>query len=411
MSATNAPSYPAQANSGQLAAEQKAHEPSMDDILASICRIISDDDALPLSRRARAAAAKPAISSAPDAAAPLPQTAPVAPSSDAFFGLGHRLGRDVEAPVEPAAAPVEPAAPVELAAPAAEPQAIAQETRAPKSPPLKFRDLALKNFSVRPAPEPQVAAAPAEAQTAPVAPQAPAAVLAPAAELAPAPEPDAPAVESVSAEPEPFVLRPSLQDAPEPVAPPKASVVSLAPRLASFSEARLKIAPLNFRTPLFRAPPRPPEPAEETERQTPAEAEPAAPLPAAPAAAVPQNPVEPASGAPTHPSAERLAPILAEAERTETRERQFFQQEPAREPAPNRAQAGDPGLLSPMTGAKINASFEALTESLMSRDPDLVERLAREMLRPMLKSWLEDNLPIVVERLVRAEIERVARGR
>jgi cell pole-organizing protein PopZ len=29
----------------------------------------------------------------------------------------------------------------------------------------------------------------------------------------------------------------------------------------------------------------------------------------------------------------------------------------------------------------------------------------------MLKTWLDDNLPGLVERLVRAEIERVARGR
>jgi hypothetical protein len=41
----------------------------------------------------------------------------------------------------------------------------------------------------------------------------------------------------------------------------------------------------------------------------------------------------------------------------------------------------------------------------------MVERMTREMLRPMLKVWLDDNLPTVVERLVRAEIERVARGR
>jgi len=33
------------------------------------------------------------------------------------------------------------------------------------------------------------------------------------------------------------------------------------------------------------------------------------------------------------------------------------------------------------------------------------------MLRPMLKQWLDDNLPGIVERLVRQEIERVARGR
>jgi uncharacterized protein len=34
-----------------------------------------------------------------------------------------------------------------------------------------------------------------------------------------------------------------------------------------------------------------------------------------------------------------------------------------------------------------------------------------ELLRPMLKSWLDDNLPSIVERLVRAEIERVTRNR
>jgi uncharacterized protein len=37
--------------------------------------------------------------------------------------------------------------------------------------------------------------------------------------------------------------------------------------------------------------------------------------------------------------------------------------------------------------------------------------LVREMLRPLLKAWLDENLPGMVERLVRSEIERVARGR
>jgi cell pole-organizing protein PopZ len=32
------------------------------------------------------------------------------------------------------------------------------------------------------------------------------------------------------------------------------------------------------------------------------------------------------------------------------------------------------------------------------------------MLRPMHQDWLDDNLPGLVERLVREEIERVARG-
>ena len=33
------------------------------------------------------------------------------------------------------------------------------------------------------------------------------------------------------------------------------------------------------------------------------------------------------------------------------------------------------------------------------------------MMRPMLKNWLDDNLPGLVERIVKTEIERVARGR
>jgi uncharacterized protein len=31
-------------------------------------------------------------------------------------------------------------------------------------------------------------------------------------------------------------------------------------------------------------------------------------------------------------------------------------------------------------------------------------------MRPMIKNWLDDNLPNIVERLIKAEIERVARG-
>jgi cell pole-organizing protein PopZ len=45
------------------------------------------------------------------------------------------------------------------------------------------------------------------------------------------------------------------------------------------------------------------------------------------------------------------------------------------------------------------------------QNPRTLEDLVREMLKPMLKAWLDDNLPNIVERLVRAEIERVSRGR
>jgi cell pole-organizing protein PopZ len=36
-----------------------------------------------------------------------------------------------------------------------------------------------------------------------------------------------------------------------------------------------------------------------------------------------------------------------------------------------------------------------------------LEDMVREEIRPLLKAWLDENLPPVVERLVRAEIERV----
>jgi cell pole-organizing protein PopZ len=67
-------------------------------------------------------------------------------------------------------------------------------------------------------------------------------------------------------------------------------------------------------------------------------------------------------------------------------------------------------LISPVAGASVTSSFQALANTVLMQDPGLVERIMRETLRPMLKTWLDDHLPSLVERLVRAEIERVARG-
>ena len=55
-------------------------------------------------------------------------------------------------------------------------------------------------------------------------------------------------------------------------------------------------------------------------------------------------------------------------------------------------------------------SFGALSANLAVRSAELADELVRETLRPMLKQWLDENLPAIVERLVRAEIQRVARG-
>lgn len=67
-------------------------------------------------------------------------------------------------------------------------------------------------------------------------------------------------------------------------------------------------------------------------------------------------------------------------------------------------------LLSEQSSSAVNAAFGQLAHTVLSNNARTLEDLVKDMLKPMLKSWLDDNLPTMVERLVRAEIERVARG-
>ena len=66
--------------------------------------------------------------------------------------------------------------------------------------------------------------------------------------------------------------------------------------------------------------------------------------------------------------------------------------------------------VSRATSAAVDSAFNTLAQTVLVQNARTLEDLVREMLRPMLKSWLDDNLPGMVERLVRAEIERVSRG-
>ena len=68
-------------------------------------------------------------------------------------------------------------------------------------------------------------------------------------------------------------------------------------------------------------------------------------------------------------------------------------------------------LISSSTSAAVDSAFNTLAHTVLVQNARTLEDLVREMLRPLLKSWLDDNLPGMVERLVRAEIERVSRGR
>ncbi len=82
---------------------------------------------------------------------------------------------------------------------------------------------------------------------------------------------------------------------------------------------------------------------------------------------------------------------------------------PPRAPAPP-ATSPVEVLVSSTTGASVAGAFQMLSATVLSNQARTLEDLVQDMLRPMLKGWLDENLPGMVERLVRAEIERVSRG-
>lgn len=89
--------------------------------------------------------------------------------------------------------------------------------------------------------------------------------------------------------------------------------------------------------------------------------------------------------------------------------------EAAPEPAPApRAEAEDEDTLVGTPAATAAAgAFDALAENLRvaSADGLTLEGIVREMMRPMLKEWLDTNLPRIVEEKVEGEIERISRRR
>jgi cell pole-organizing protein PopZ len=80
-------------------------------------------------------------------------------------------------------------------------------------------------------------------------------------------------------------------------------------------------------------------------------------------------------------------------------------------PAPAPAPSDYQGLISSSTMSAVDSAFNSLAHTVLGNNARTLEDLVKEMLRPMLKGWLDDNLPNMVERIVRAEIERVSRGR
>ena len=71
----------------------------------------------------------------------------------------------------------------------------------------------------------------------------------------------------------------------------------------------------------------------------------------------------------------------------------------------------DEPLVSPPIAATASSAFVQLARTVEMGAPNTLEAIVREMLRPMLKDWLDTNLPDIVEQAVQAEVERIARRR
>jgi cell pole-organizing protein PopZ len=101
--------------------------------------------------------------------------------------------------------------------------------------------------------------------------------------------------------------------------------------------------------------------------------------------------------------------------------------EPAPTPAPEpvyQAPEPRPVVAAPATDTLISSVTASAASSALSRLQSIsnsavglesvggitVEALARELMRPMLKEWLDANLPAIVEAQVAAEVARIGRG-
>jgi cell pole-organizing protein PopZ len=209
-----------------------------------------------------------------------------------------------------------------------------------------------------------------------------------------------------------FVAANSAGTAPEAEVPARAlSLADVAARVRAASERSavqagqaLREIPSGFRQPE-------PQPAMMPEPPRAAAPQPQPPQPVFPDAAASIQPVaiqQPAE--PMFTETQRLA-VAEPAPAVETA---LLAMEPAQSSTerflPSVMDGVQPALLSEGAGLQISRSFEELAAAIDGAERRSLDEIAEDMLRPMLREWLDDNLPTLVERLVREEIERVARG-
>lgn len=95
--------------------------------------------------------------------------------------------------------------------------------------------------------------------------------------------------------------------------------------------------------------------------------------------------------------------------------------EPAPQSEPERAETmrenvaaamedhGEEEILDRTTAEVASQSFRSLSQRVSEGPARTLEDIVTEMLRPMIKEWLDANLPAIVEEKVEEEVQRIAR--
>jgi cell pole-organizing protein PopZ len=127
-----------------------------------------------------------------------------------------------------------------------------------------------------------------------------------------------------------------------------------------------------------------------------------------PAAAEPE-PVAAAEPEPAPPAEEEALELT---DKVETHGDLDVFSAPASETPPEPAPAAIEALVSERASTAAASAFGQLSAAItMPKGERTLEDVVRELLRPLLQQWLDDNLPTIVQQTVEAEVERIARGR
>ncbi|WP_309629282.1 DUF2497 domain-containing protein [Brevundimonas sp.] len=89
----------------------------------------------------------------------------------------------------------------------------------------------------------------------------------------------------------------------------------------------------------------------------------------------------------------------------------------ARDPEPSASSVPYDSLVGESAAAASASAFAGLSAAFRQPEPiptggvgPTIDDLARSLLRPMLKDWLDANLPGIVEAAVKKEVERISRS-